>query len=227
MIHVDFPGGSLVKNPPAKQEKGLIPELGRSPGEENGNPFQYPCLGNPMVPLLREVCSLFFPKALLRAWKTVNTQYVHVLLFDQPTLNARRKPALVAGETPSPRGLGPAEGRGASGWVSRTRKLGSLPACDAGGSWGQQVKRKGWGRPQRQCQQQPSSGLGPHGRRWLISITATSRSPRRKQSWASEDHIKSLMEGMQYDTIARVESDISLHHHLFWSPQKLHTSSTP
>ena len=41
------------------------------------------------------------------------------------------------------------------------------------------------------------------------------------------DHIQSLMEGMQYDTIARVESDISLHHHLFWSPQKLHTSSTP
>ena len=35
-MHVDFPGGLLVKDPPAKQEKGLIPELGRSPGEENG-----------------------------------------------------------------------------------------------------------------------------------------------------------------------------------------------
>ena len=27
---------------------GLIPGLGRSPGEGNGNPFQYPCLENPM-----------------------------------------------------------------------------------------------------------------------------------------------------------------------------------
>ena len=26
---------------------GLIPGLGRSPGEENGNPLQYSCLGNP------------------------------------------------------------------------------------------------------------------------------------------------------------------------------------
>ena len=29
-------------------EPGLIPRLGRSPGERNGNPFQYSCLGNPM-----------------------------------------------------------------------------------------------------------------------------------------------------------------------------------
>ena len=28
--------------------QGLIPGSGRSPGEGNGNPFQYPCLGNPM-----------------------------------------------------------------------------------------------------------------------------------------------------------------------------------
>ena len=27
---------------------GSIPELGRSPGERNGNPLQYSCLGNPM-----------------------------------------------------------------------------------------------------------------------------------------------------------------------------------
>ena len=25
-----------------------IPESGRSPGEDNGNPLQYSCLGNPM-----------------------------------------------------------------------------------------------------------------------------------------------------------------------------------
>ena len=38
-----FPGGSVVKNPPANVgdagDKGLIPESGRSPGEGNGNPF--------------------------------------------------------------------------------------------------------------------------------------------------------------------------------------------
>ena len=29
-------------------EEGSIPGLGRSPGEGNGNPLQYSCLGNPM-----------------------------------------------------------------------------------------------------------------------------------------------------------------------------------
>ena len=29
---------------------GLIPGSGRSPGQENGNPLQYSCLGNPMEP---------------------------------------------------------------------------------------------------------------------------------------------------------------------------------
>ena len=29
-------------------DPGLIPGLGRSPGEGNGNPFQYNCLENPM-----------------------------------------------------------------------------------------------------------------------------------------------------------------------------------
>ena len=44
-----FPGGSLVKNLPANAgDAGSIPGLGRSPGEGNGNPLQYPCLENPM-----------------------------------------------------------------------------------------------------------------------------------------------------------------------------------
>ena len=29
-------------------DAGFIPWLGRSPGEGNGNPLQYSCLGNPM-----------------------------------------------------------------------------------------------------------------------------------------------------------------------------------
>ena len=39
----------MVKNLPANAgAPGLIPGLGRSPGERNGNPFQYSCLENPM-----------------------------------------------------------------------------------------------------------------------------------------------------------------------------------
>ena len=44
-----FPGGSVVKNPPANAgDSGSIPGMGRSPGEGNGNPLQDSCLGNPM-----------------------------------------------------------------------------------------------------------------------------------------------------------------------------------
>ena len=42
----------MVKNPSANagdiKDTGLIPGLGRSPGEGNGNPLQYSCLKNPM-----------------------------------------------------------------------------------------------------------------------------------------------------------------------------------
>ena len=43
-----FPGGSVVVNMPADTgDVGLNPGSGRSPGEGNGNPLQYSCLGNP------------------------------------------------------------------------------------------------------------------------------------------------------------------------------------
>ena len=42
----------LVKNPPANagdiRDAGLIPGLGRYPGESHGNPLQYSCPENPM-----------------------------------------------------------------------------------------------------------------------------------------------------------------------------------
>ena len=42
----------VVKNPPTNagdiRDTGSAPRSGRSPGEENGNPLQYPCLENPM-----------------------------------------------------------------------------------------------------------------------------------------------------------------------------------
>ena len=42
-------GVSVIKNPPAVQ-KTWVPSLGQeySPGEENGYPLQYSCLGNPL-----------------------------------------------------------------------------------------------------------------------------------------------------------------------------------
>ena len=44
-----FPGGSVIKNPRANAgDMGLIPGSGRSPGEGNGYPLQFSCLGNPM-----------------------------------------------------------------------------------------------------------------------------------------------------------------------------------
>ena len=44
-----FPDNSVVNNPPANAgDKGLIPGLGRSHREGNGNPFQYSFLGSPM-----------------------------------------------------------------------------------------------------------------------------------------------------------------------------------
>ena len=51
-LEMGFPGGSVVKNPPANagdtEDLGLIPGLERSPGVGNGNPLQYACLDNPM-----------------------------------------------------------------------------------------------------------------------------------------------------------------------------------
>ena len=42
-------GGSVVKNLPSSVgDAGLVPGSGRLPGEGNGSPVQYSCLGNPM-----------------------------------------------------------------------------------------------------------------------------------------------------------------------------------
>ena len=48
-ILLDFLGGSDGKASAYNVgDLGLIPGLGRSPGEGNGNPFQSSCLENPM-----------------------------------------------------------------------------------------------------------------------------------------------------------------------------------
>ena len=46
---VGFPCSSVGKEPACSAgDPGSIPGLGRSPGEGNGNPLQYPCLENLM-----------------------------------------------------------------------------------------------------------------------------------------------------------------------------------
>ena len=49
---LDFPGSTVVKNPPANagdtRDVGFISGSGRSLGEGNGNPLQYSCLDNSM-----------------------------------------------------------------------------------------------------------------------------------------------------------------------------------
>ena len=48
----DFPGGTMVMNLLANagdtRDAGLIPGLGRCPGEGNSNPLQYSCMENSM-----------------------------------------------------------------------------------------------------------------------------------------------------------------------------------
>ena len=47
--NTDFPGGSVVKNPLAREEDMvLIPGSGRSHGEGNDYPRRYSCLGSSM-----------------------------------------------------------------------------------------------------------------------------------------------------------------------------------
>ena len=48
-IYYIFPGSSYGKESACNAgDVGSIPGLGRSPGEGNGNPLQYSCLGNIM-----------------------------------------------------------------------------------------------------------------------------------------------------------------------------------
>ena len=47
--YIDFPGGSVVNNPPANVgDSGSMPWSRGAPEGGNGNPLKYSCLGNPM-----------------------------------------------------------------------------------------------------------------------------------------------------------------------------------
>ena len=56
-IDKGFPSGSEVKNLPAGAgDVGSIPGLGRSPGEGNGTPLQYSCLGVKVKSEVAQLC---------------------------------------------------------------------------------------------------------------------------------------------------------------------------
>ena len=59
-----FPGGSEGKASAYNVgDLGLIPGLGRSPRERNGNPLQYSCLENPMDRIAHQApLSVGFPR---------------------------------------------------------------------------------------------------------------------------------------------------------------------
>ena len=53
---IGFPGGSVVKNPPASAgDAGSVPGLERSPGEMNSYQFQYSGLENFMDCIVHEI----------------------------------------------------------------------------------------------------------------------------------------------------------------------------
>ena len=76
-----FPGGSMIQNPPAKQKTSLISGLGRAPGESNGNPLQYSCLGNPMNRGAWRATVHGVTKELDMTWRLNNNQWLGLCAF--------------------------------------------------------------------------------------------------------------------------------------------------
>ena len=54
-------------------DPGSIPWLGRSPGEGNGSPLQYSCLGNPVD---REACGAAVPGATKKPGQQVDNNFL-------------------------------------------------------------------------------------------------------------------------------------------------------
>ena len=76
---MNFPGGAVVKNLSANagdiRDTGSIPGSGRSPGEGNGNPLQYSCLGSPMD---KEEPGGLLPMGLQRVGHNRVTEHIHI-----------------------------------------------------------------------------------------------------------------------------------------------------
>ena len=78
-----FPGGSDDKASACNAgDLGSIPGLGRSPGEENGNPLQYSCLENPMDRGAWWATAHGVAKSWTRLSDFTHTHIVDVCMFD-------------------------------------------------------------------------------------------------------------------------------------------------
>ena len=73
-----FPGGSVVKNPPANagdsEDGDLIPGSGRSPERGNGNPLYYSCLENSMDGAAWQIAV----RGVAKSWTQLN-DWAHLL----------------------------------------------------------------------------------------------------------------------------------------------------
>ena len=75
------PGGSGGKESACNEgDLGLIPELGRSLGEGNGNPLQYSCLENSMERGARQATVHGVTKGWTRL-KRLKSQHIEMLIF--------------------------------------------------------------------------------------------------------------------------------------------------
>ena len=119
LMSISFPGGSEVKVSACNAgDLGSIPGLGRSPGEGNGNPFQYSCLENAMDGGAWWATVHGVAKSQTRLSDLTNFLYQ----LDFPCGSAGKESAHNAGDLGSVPGLGrsPGEGKGYplqySGW---------------------------------------------------------------------------------------------------------------
>ena len=102
-----FPGGSVVKNPPANAgdpgDVGLIPESGRSPGVGNGNPLEYSVWRIPWTEEPGGLQSIGSQRAG-REWATVHTLrswLPHLLCTHRPRPSVEDFPTLSSVNLPS------------------------------------------------------------------------------------------------------------------------------
>ena len=94
----DFPGSTVVKNPPTSErgtrDMGSISGSGKSPGEGNGNPLQYSCLENPKDRGAWWATVHVIPKS--RTWLSVCVHtYTHKIeVFSEAPPQGRRQGSL-------------------------------------------------------------------------------------------------------------------------------------
>ena len=142
-----FPGGSDSKESVCNTEDlGSIPGLGRSPGGEHGNPFQYSCLESPMdrgawgaavcgVAQSRTWLSTWTPHSVMRVNAENQVEDSHVREDGEPAETEHLAPSRILGVnrenreewTTKDKLRGPGRRSRASVWLSHSS--GTLTLC--------------------------------------------------------------------------------------------------